>query len=186
MTNLTNSQIVAVDDTISAAISAERAEGRLDKSALELIKSGFKPEFIAAGGSHLGWMQERVARATLTEKQFKVWANVELASSFKKGKKTVKTERGNLIDRVNGRIRRIRESMKRVANPEEAGSAGSETKKSGAGAGAGGRKSTPTETFFKALDGYVQRFAKDDASDKFQFDPRLARERLVALIKELK
>ena len=183
MTNLTNSQVAAADAAIAAALSAEKVEGRLDKSALELIKSGFKPDFISQGGSHLAWMQERVARATLTEKQFATWANVELAASFKKDGKNVKTDRGNLVDKVNSRIRRIREAMKRVTNPA---SAGSETKKSGAGAGAGGRKSTPTESFFKALDGYIQRFAKEDASDKFAFDPRLAREKLVALVKELK
>jgi hypothetical protein len=181
--NLTNSQIVAADTAIAAAVSAERAEGKLDKAAAELIESGFKPDFIAQGGSHLAWMQERVARATLSEKQYATWANVELASSFKKEGKNVKTERGGLIDRVNGRIRRIREAMKRVSDPAESGSSGSSgsNKK-----GAGGRKSTPSESFFKALDSYIQRFAKDDASDKFSFDPRLARERLVALVKELK
>jgi hypothetical protein len=47
-------------------------------------------------------------------------------------------------------------------------------------------KTTPTQAFFKQIDAYVERLAKDDASDKFEFDPVVARAALVAMLKTLR
>jgi hypothetical protein len=47
-------------------------------------------------------------------------------------------------------------------------------------------KTTATQGFFKVMDGYVERLAKHDASDKFDFDPLMARAALVAMLKQLR
>ena len=150
----------------SAQINHERATGRI---VVKLIQEGVGTADISKGGRYLAAFMEGVASAVLTEKQLKVWDDTSLAT--RAGGQH--TERGQLMTRVSSRASKVRAAFKALAEEP-------------ADRGARGQNSSPTQTFFKVIDKYVERFAKEDASDKFDFDPKLARQRLVALVKELK
>ena len=140
---------------------------RMAKLVQPLAKLNVKPEDIKGGGKYYDDLKDAVARAYLTPKQYEVYSNKELSQA--KG-----TERGKHVRNVGSSTSKVRDAiLKAMAEP-------------GGKRGARGKNATPTEAFFKAIDGYVDRFSKEGASDAFDFDPKLARQRLVALVKELK
>ena len=144
-----------------AQINHENTTGRIVSA---LIDEGVTVNDISKGGRYLAAFMEGVAAAALTEKKFAIWADASLAT--KAGGKL--TERGTLQTRVSSRASKVRAAFKALAEP-------------GGKRGARGKNASPTEVFFKRMDEFIARFAKDDASDKFDFDPALARQRLVAL-----
>ena len=167
----------------AAAVAETKAHDKARVAAGALFESDVRVADISRGGKHLALMQESTARRILTDQQVLIWANGELAMKQRvkdetTGKmKQVNTKRGLLVDRVNGVVRTVRNHL---ASVEAAGGLEKATR------GARGKNSSPTEAFFKAIDGCIKRLSKDNASDAFDFDPRLARKLLVQLVKELK
>ena len=159
-------------DAAKASAKLESATRSLDASAAALADAGVGIADISRDGVHLADFQRITAETALTEKQFATWADTDLAMKIRVDGKQVNTERGKLVDRVNSLIRNVRNAMKRA-----------EEKPSN---GAGAKKNTPTESFLKVVDDYIARFSKDDASDKFDFDPKVARKHLVAMLKDVK
>lgn len=174
MTNVLNAKITAA---AKAAAGLDTAKAALIDRAADLIAVDVTPARISRDGDLLAQFQEVTAAAILSKPDHAIWADTSLAAKIgTKGpdgkRKQTNTPRGLLVDRVNSAIRNIREAMEKViADPKTRG-----TKE----------KSTPTQAFFKAIDGYVERFAKDDASDTFDFDPITARAALVAMLSTLR
>ena len=165
---LSNSQVKAAQDTIKAAVSADRADTTLAKRVDALRKSGVSADDIKGGGRLFADFQRVAAETALTGAQFATWSDDSLAQGKTIKGKRVDTERGRLVKRVNSIVARVRAKLKVPA-------------KKGATA-----KRSATEVFFDTIDKYVAAFGKDDASNKFDFDPVAARKHLAALIKELK
>ena len=160
-----------------AGVNATKAQDTLDARASDMLKAGITSTGIARDGEHLAAFQDVTARVALTAAELAVYSDTSLASKIRTktpdGKVTqVNTPRGKLVDRVNSIVKRVRDAMARI-------------EKEGVTRGPK-EKSTPTQAFFKAIDGYVERFAKDDASDTFDFDPVVARAALVAMLKTLR
>ena len=160
-----------------AGAGLEKAKASLTDRAVDLLKTDVSIADISRDGRFLAMFQEATAKAILTPTQLAVYSDDTLATSQRvkgdDGKVTqIKTERGKLQDRVNSAIRNVRNAMKAVSD----GGAARGTK----------AKATPTEAFIKAVDGYINRLAKSDASDTFDFDPIVARQHLVALIKAIR
>lgn len=160
-----------------AGANVDKAKRSLSTRAADLISEGVSVADLKGDGRHFEMMQDATARAILTSAEFAIYSNVELAAKQRvkgdDGKvRQVNTAKGKLVDRVNSAIRNVRDAMKVVL----AGDAPRGTKE----------KATPTEAFVKAIDGYIERLAKPEASDTFDFDPVVARQHLVALIKAIK
>ena len=160
-----------------AGVNATKAQDTLDARASDLLKVNVASADIGRDGVHLAEFQDVTARVALTAAELAVYADTSLASKIRTkapdGKvKQVNTPRGKLVDRVNSIVKRVRDAMARI-------------EKEGVTRGPK-EKSTPTQAFFKAIDGYVERFAKTDASDAFEFDPTVARAALVAMLKTLR
>ena len=142
---------------------------RMAKWVKPLVELKVKPEDLSGKdkGKYYPDLKDAVARAYLTPKQYAIYSNKELSQA--EG-----TERGKHVRNVGSSTSKVRDAiLKAMAEP-------------GGKRGARGKNASPTESFFKTIDNYIARFAKDDASDKFDFDPRLAREHLVALVKAMK
>jgi hypothetical protein len=181
---LSNAQTAAAFAVIKAADSAGRADATLTERAQDMREAGFKSEDISGKGQHFAAFQRLTAETILTPKQFETWGNAEMTSKVRKDGKQVNTARGLLVDRVNSVIKRVRD---RLAKLEAAPASDGKGKGKGASnKGAGKAKRSSTQVFFDTLDGYVKAFAKDDASDKFEFDTKIARAAFVKLLKELK
>ena len=181
---LSNAQTAAAFAAVKAAIAAGKADATLTDRARDLRDAGFKSADIAGKGQHFGDFQRLVAETALTSKQLATWSNTELASKVrdKSGKQT-NTARGLLVDRVNSIVKRVRDRLAKLENEPADASKG---KAKGKSTGAGKAKRSSTEVFFATIDDYIKKFGGDDASDKFDFDPKIARAALVKLIKELK
>lgn len=153
-----------------AAKSATAADTTLTERATQLVALDINADDIGKGGRYLAYLQSVAAETNLTSKEFTVWGDESLAQGKSVEGKREDTQRGKLVKRVNAYVKRIRDKVKSVQSggtgPKEA--------------------STPTEAFFKAIDGYITRFSKEDASDRFEFDPRTARTALMTMIKDLK
>lgn len=173
MTTL-NTKITAA---AKAAAKLEDAKLSLRDTAAELIAADVTPARIARDGDLLAQFQEVTAAAVLSKADLATWGDTSLAAKIStKGadgkRKQTNTPRGLLVDRVNSIIKRIRDAITEVlADPKARG-----TKE----------RNTPTQSFFKTIDGYVERFAKDDASDTFDFDTLEARAALVAMLSKLR
>lgn len=160
-----------------AGVNATKAQDTLDAKAQDMLKAGIASTGIARDGEHLAEFQEVTARVALTAAELAVYSDTSLAAKIRTkapdGKvKQVNTPRGKLVDRVNSIVKRVRDAMARI-------------EKEGVTRGPK-EKSTPTQAFFRVIDGYVERFAPDDASDTFDFDPVVARAALVAMLKTLR
>lgn len=173
MTNL-NTKITAA---AKAAAGVDAAKATLLDRAADLIASDVTPARISREGDLLATFQDVTAAAILSKADLAIWADTSLAMKLSsKGadgkRKQANTPRGLLVDRVNSAIRNIRKAMEEIlANPASRG-----TKE----------KSTPTEAFFKVIDGYVERFGKSDASDVFDFDCITAKAALVKMLSQLR
>lgn len=181
---LSNTQTAAAFAAIKAAESSSRADATLTERARDMFDAGFKSSDIAGKGQHFTAFQSLTAETILTPKQFETWGNAELASKVRKDGKQVNTARGLLVDRVNSVIKRVRDRLAKLesAPADASGKANGAAKANGAGKA----KRSSTDVFFATIDDYIKKFAQDGASDKFDFDPKLARDHLVALIKELR
>jgi glutamyl/glutaminyl-tRNA synthetase len=173
MTNVLNAKITAA---AKAAAKLDDAKVTLRDTAADLLAADVTPARISRDGDLLAQFQEVTAAAIFTKPDLAMWADTSLAISTSEkvnGKrKQTNTPRGLLVNRVNSVIRNIRKAMEEViADPKARGPK---------------EKSTPTQAFFKAIDGYVERFAKDDASDTFDFDCVTARAALVAMLAKLR
>ena len=176
---LSNSQVTAAKDVIKAAESERRASERFTARVAKLRESGVTADDIKDGGRLLADFQRLTAETILNEKELTMWANEELAQTKTVNGKRVNMPRGAVIKRVNSVIRRIREKL--AAAPAGDGKA-----KGKSSNGAGKAKRSSTQVFFDTLDGYVKAFADEKASDKFEFDTKIARAAFVKLLKELK
>lgn len=165
---LSNSQVKLAQDTIKAAVSADRADNTLTKRVDALRKSGVSADDIKGGGRLFADFQRITAETALTAAQFATWSDESLAQGKTIKGKRVDTERGKLVKRINSIVARVRAKLKVPT-------------KKGATA-----KRSATDVFFDTVDKYVKAFAQDGASDKFDFDPTIARAALVKLIKEIK
>jgi hypothetical protein len=173
----TNTFTAYFEAAAKAGVNATKAQDTLDARASDMLKAGVASADIGRDGAHLAEFQEVTARVALSAAELVTYADTSLASKIRTkdadGKtKQVNTPRGKLVDRVNSIVKRVRDAMARI-------------EKEGVTRGPK-EKSTPTEAFFKAIDGYVERFAKTDASDVFDFDPTVARAALVAMLKTLR
>jgi hypothetical protein len=169
---ISNTTTVLFSDAAKASANLERGKNSLASAASALIEAGISVADISRDGVYLAEFQRITAEIVLTSKQFATWSDTELAIKVRVDGKQVNTERGKLVDRVNSLIRNVRNAMKRA-----------EEKPSN---GAGAKKNTPTGSFLKVVDDYIARFSKDDASNKFNFDPKVARKHLVAMLKDIK
>ena len=160
-----------------AGVNATKAQDTLDARASDLLKIKVASADIGRDGVHLAAFQDVTARVALTAAELATYSDTSLASKIRTktpdGKvKQVNTPRGKLVDRVNSIVKRVRDAMARI-------------EKDGVTRGPK-EKSTPTEAFFKVVDGYVERFAKPESSDVFDFDTVAARAALVAMLKTLR
>jgi hypothetical protein len=173
MTNL-NAKITAAAKA-SAGLGVAKAT-LLDRAA-DLIADDVTPARISRDGDLLATFQAVTATAILSKEDRTMWADTSLAAKISnKGadgkRKQTNTPRGLLVDAVNSNIKRVRDAMTELlANPAARGPK---------------EKSTPTQAFFKVIDEYVDRFAKDGASDTFDFDTITARAALVKMLSELR
>ena len=143
--------------------------GRMSKLVAPLVKLDVLPDDLKGGGKYHDDLKQAVAQAYLTPAQYKLFCDTSLSIKVK----GELTERGALLPKVSSNVDKVRKAIiAALALPKE---------KRGKV-----EKATPTEGFFKAIDGYVERFAKPDASDKFDFDPVVARAALVAMLKTLR
>lgn len=163
-----NTQNDAAIDAIKAAVSADKATAKLDNAVATLRDAGIASDDISKDGKHLTDFQRLCAETSLNAKQFATWSDDSLAQGKTINGKRVDTERGKLVKRVNSIVARIRAKLK---EPVKKGTRATKS---------------PTEKFFNTLDDYIKRFAADDASDKFDFDPTIARAAFVDLAKQLK
>lgn len=143
--------------------------GRMDKLVAPLVKLDMLPDDLKGGGKYHADLKDAVAQAYLTPAQYKLFNDDTLSIKIK-GELTA---RGKLQPKVSSNVDKVRKAiLTAMAKPKE---------KRGVK-----EKTTPTQKFFKEMDAYVERFAKNDASDKFEFDPVVARTALVAMIKNLR
>jgi hypothetical protein len=163
-----NTQNDAAINAIKAAVSADKATAKLDNAVATLRDAGITSDDISKDGKHLTDFQHLCAETSLNAKQFATWSDDSLAQGKTINGKRVDTERGKLVKRVNSIVARIRAKLK---EPVKKGTRATKS---------------PTEKFFNTLDDYIKRFAAGDASDKFDFDPTIARAAFVDLAKKLK
>jgi len=143
--------------------------GRMAKLVQPLVKLDMTKDDLKGSGKYFADLKEGVALAYLTPAQYTIFSDTSLAQKAN----GELTERGTIMAGVASNIAKVRTKIiEAMAMPKE---------KRGKV-----EKATPTEGFFKTLDGYVERLAKPDASDKFDFDPVFARAALVALLKQLR
>jgi hypothetical protein len=139
---------------------------RMAKLIAPLVKLDLTAADIKGGGKYYADLKDGVAQAYLTPAQYKVFCDKTLSQA--EG-----TPRGKYVRDVGSSTTKVRAAILReMAKPKE---------KRGKV-----EKTTPTQAFFKQIDAYVERLAKDDASDKFEFDPVVARAALVAMLKTLR
>lgn len=142
---------------------------RMGKLVAPLVKLDVAPADLKGGGKYHEDLKSGVAQAYLTPAQYKVFADTTLAIKVK----GELTPRGKLQTKVSSNVDKVRKAIvAAMALPAE---------KRGKV-----EKATPTQVFFKTIDQMVERFAKPDASDKFEFDPVVARAALVAMLKNLR
>ena len=142
---------------------------RMGKLVAPLVKLDVAPADLKGGGKYHADLKDGVAQTYLTPAQYKVFADTTLAIKVK----GELTPRGKLQTKVSSNVDKVRAAILReMALPKE---------KRGKV-----EKATPTEVFFKTINTLVERFAKPDASDKFDFDPVVARAALVAMLKNLR
>lgn len=164
---ITNNPARATFVTIAAEVKGHG--GRMAKLVEPLVKLDVLPDDLKGGGKYHADLKDGVAQAYLTPAQYKVFADTTLATRIK----GELTPRGTLQQKVSPNVDKVRKAIiAAMALPKE---------KRGKV-----EKATPTQGFFKAIDGYVERLAKPDASDKFEFDPTVARAALVAMLKQLR
>jgi hypothetical protein len=164
---ITNNPARAAFVTIAAEVKGHG--GRMAKLVTPLIKLNVTPDDLKGSGAYYADLKDATAQAYLTPAQYKTFTDTSLSIRVK----GELTERGTIIAGVASNVDKVRKAIiAAMALPKE---------KRGKV-----EKATPTEGFFKAIDGYVERFAKPDASDKFDFDPVFARAALVALLKQLR
>ena len=172
-TNLT----AKIADAAKASAGLGAAKATLLDRAADLIAADVTPARISRDGDLLAQFQEVTAAAILSKADLAIWADTSLSISISTkgpdGKRVqTNTPRGSLVKTVNSNIRRVRDAMTEVlANPAARGPKA---------------KSTPTEAFFKVIDGYVERFGKADASDTFEFDCVTAKAALVKMLSQLR
>ena len=177
MTTKTANITTMIADAAKASAGLGAAKATLLERAADLIAADVTPARISRDGDLLTQAQEITAKATLSADNFNVWADAAFATKIStKGadgkRKQTNTPRGLLVDAVNSNIKRVRDAMAELlANPAARGPK---------------EKSTPTQAFFNVIDGYVDRFAKDDASNTFDFDTITARAALVKMLSELR
>lgn len=160
----------------TASKNAAKAHEVLLDRAADLLKTDISVADISRDGRFLAMFQEATAKVVLTAKELPVYLDTSLATSQRvktdDGKvKQIKTERGRYEAKVNAAIKRVRDAMKAVAN--DGATRGAKTNR------------TPTEVFIAEVENRIAQLAKPDASDKFDFDPVVARGHLVALIKAI-
>jgi len=164
---ITNNPARAAFVTIAAEVKGHG--NRMTKLVAPLTKLEVQPDDLKGGGKYHADLKDGVAQAYLTAAQYKVFADTTLATRIK----GELTPRGTLQQKVSPNVDKVRKAIiAAMALPKE---------KRGKV-----EKATPTQGFFKAIDGYVERLAKPDASDKFDFDPVFARAALVAMLKQLR
>jgi hypothetical protein len=164
---LTNNPARAAFVTIAAEVKGHG--GRMAKLVAPLVKMDVLPDDLKGGGKYHADLKDGVAQAYLTPAQYKVFADTTLATRIK----GELTPRGTLQQKVSPNVDKVRKAIvAAMALPKE---------KRGKV-----EKNTPTQVFFKTIDTMVERFAKPDASDKFDFDPVVARAALVAMLKTLR
>ena len=154
---------------VSIAAEVKAGDNRIAKLVAPLVKMDVLPDDLKGGGKYHADLKDATAQAYLTPAQYKVFADTSLATRTK----GELTPRGELKAAMSSKVAKVRAGiLAAMALPKE---------KRGKV-----EKGTPTAVFFAAIDGYVERFAKPDASDKFDFDPVFARAALVALLKQLR
>jgi hypothetical protein len=154
---------------LSCATETKANEGKMAKLVAPLVELKVGKADLVGGGAYYADLLDATAQAYFTPAQYKTFTDTSLSIRVK----GELTERGKLVTGMSSKVSKVRDAIvKAMALPKE---------KRGKV-----EKATPTEGFFKAIDGYVERFAKPDASDKFDFDPVFARATLVALLKQLR
>ena len=166
---MTTSNTNARAHFLACATETKSNEGKMAKLVAPLVKLDIKPEDLKGSGAYYADLKDATAQAYLTPAKYKIFADESLAQRTK----GELTERGTIIAGVSSNVDKVRKAIiTAMAAPKE---------KRGAK-----EKTTPTQAFFKQIDAYVERLAKDDASDKFEFDPVVARAALVAMLKNLR
>jgi hypothetical protein len=154
---------------LSCAAEIKAHGGKMTKLVAPLVALNVGKADLVGGGAYYADLLDATAQAYLTPAQYKVFADTSLATRTK----GELTPRGELKAAMSSKVAKVRAGiLAAMALPKE---------KRGKV-----EKGTPTAVFFAAIDGYVERFAKPDASDKFDFDPVFARAALVALLKQLR
>jgi hypothetical protein len=154
---------------LDLAKEVKAGDNRLAKLVQPLIKLDVTKDDLKGSGKYFADLKEGVALAYLTPAEYKIFSDTSLAQKVN----GVLTERGSIMAGVASNIAKVRAKIiEAMAMPKE---------KRGPK-----EKSTPTQAFFKVIDEYVERFAKDGASDTFDFDPITARAALVKMLSELR
>jgi hypothetical protein len=135
----------------TAQISHEKAS---DKIITTLRREGVNSAAdIAKGGRYIAAFMEGVAQAVLTDAQFKVWADTDLATKAN-GKLT---KRGELMTRVSSRASKVRTAFaKALAAPAEK-------------RGPSERK-TFDQVMIVQIDAWLERIAKNKDKDSFNLE----------------
>jgi len=168
MTKFTNTQRDAAINAIKAAASADRANNRLETSALALVDAGISAKDISKDGAHLAEFQSITAETILSAKAFATWADTSLAQGKMVNGKRVDSARGKLVKQVNSFVARVRAKMQEPAKR-----------------GAQGPARTLDQMIVDQCDKWMKRIAKDKDNEKFQFgdaDPVAAFTALKAVV----
>ena len=166
---MTNSNTNARAHLLSCAAEIKAHGGKMAKLVKPLVEMNIGKADLMGSGAYYADLKDAVAQAYLTPAQYKIFADESLAQKSK----GELTERGTIVAGVASNVAKVRAGiLAAMALPAE---------KRGKV-----EKGTPTEVFFKQIDGYVERFAKPDASDKFDFDCVTARAALVAMLAKLR
>lgn len=174
MSNLKNSTAIkntaAIKDAFRDLAKAFREhKDRMRVLAKPLITAKVVESDMKPGGLYYDDLLDGVARAYLTEEQYVIWADTSLSVQVK----GEKTERGKLQPKVTSNLSKVRNAVLEAMDVTKY------TSKAG-------QPRTATQIFFDDMDKYVEKFAKDDASDKFEFDTREARHAIIAMVRNLK
>ena len=166
---MTNSNTNARAHLLSCAAEIKAHGGKMAKLVKPLVELKIGKAELIGGGAYYADLLDATAQAYLTPAQYKTFSDTALATRSK----GALTERGELKAAMSSKVSKVRAGiLAAMALPAE---------KRGKV-----EKGSPPAVFFKQIDGYVERFAKPDASDKFDFDTTFARAALVALLKQLR
>jgi len=169
MTNLSNSTAISAAFVDLAKAHRSHKE-RMAKLVKPLADAKVSAADLKPGGLYYDMLIDGVAQAYLSPTEYKIWADTSLATSVK----GEKTERGKLQPRVTSNVSKVRNAIL-----EACGLTGKKKKESSA-------PRTATQIFFDTMDEFAVKLSADDASDKYEFDPRLARDAIIAMVKTLK